>query len=70
MLQDPHTPVTPFAEEDRYGLNSVPQTSYVGVLAPSSSECGVFGEVLGASLVAQWIRICLPVQETWVRSLV
>ena len=50
MLQDPHTPVTPFAEEDRYGLNSVPQTSYVGVLAPSSSECGVFGEVLGASL--------------------
>ena len=25
---------------------------------------------LGASLVAQWIRICLPIQETWVWSLV
>ena len=25
---------------------------------------------LGTSLVAQWLRIQLPVQETWVRSLV
>ena len=25
---------------------------------------------LGTSLVAQWLRICLPTQETWVRSLV
>ena len=25
---------------------------------------------LGASLVAQWLRICLPVQGTWVRALV
>ena len=24
----------------------------------------------GASLVAQWYRICLPIRETWVRSLV
>ena len=24
----------------------------------------------GASLVAQWLRIHLPVQETWVRALV
>ena len=26
--------------------------------------------VLGASLVAQWLRICLPIQGTWVRALV
>ena len=25
---------------------------------------------IGVSLVAQWLRICLPVQGTWVRSLV
>ena len=25
---------------------------------------------LGASLVVQWLRICLPTQGTWVRSLV
>ena len=25
---------------------------------------------LGPSLVAQWWRICLPVQKTWVRSLI
>ena len=25
---------------------------------------------LGASLVAQWLRICLPMQGTWVRALV
>ena len=24
----------------------------------------------GASLVVQWLRICLPMQETWVRALV
>ena len=23
-----------------------------------------------ASLVAQWLRVCLPMQETWVRALV
>ena len=25
---------------------------------------------LGASLVVQWLRICLPMQGTWVRALV
>ena len=25
---------------------------------------------MGASLVAQWLRICLPMQGTWVRALV
>jgi len=24
----------------------------------------------GISLVVQWLRICLPMKETWVRSLV
>ena len=24
----------------------------------------------GASLVAQWLRVCLPMQGTWVRALV
>ena len=27
-------------------------------------------EKLGISLVVQWLRICLPVQGTWVQSLV
>ena len=26
--------------------------------------------VLRASLVAQWLRVCLPMQRTWVRALV
>ena len=26
--------------------------------------------VILCSLVAQWLRICLPIQETWVRSLI
>ena len=26
--------------------------------------------ILGTSLVVQWLRICLPMQEMWVRSLV
>ena len=26
--------------------------------------------VIGASLVAQWLRVCLPMQGTWVRALV
>ena len=51
-------PITPFTEEDRYALNSVPQTSHVGVLTPGSSECGILGDkafqgVIGASLVAR-----------------
>ena len=25
--------------------------------------------ITGTSLVAQWYRICLPIQETWVQSL-
>ena len=25
---------------------------------------------IGASVVAQWLRICLPMQGTWVRALV
>ena len=29
-----------------------------------------FNPLFRASLAAQWIRVCLPVQGTWVRSLV
>ena len=29
-----------------------------------------FKELNRASLVAQWLRICLPMQGTWVRALV
>ena len=38
------------------------------------TDCSGFkeikSEVLGTSLVAQWLRICLPMQGTWVQSLV
>ena len=27
-------------------------------------------QAIGTSLVAQWLGICLPMQETWVRALV
>ena len=30
----------------------------------------MLNNILGASLVAQWLRICLPMQGTWVRALV
>ena len=32
--------------------------------------CFSFKKILGTSLVAQWLRIHLPMQGTWVRSLV
>ena len=33
---------------------------------------GIYFKIMlgGASLVAQWLRICLPMQGTWVRALV
>ena len=31
---------------------------------------GIKSRITGASLVAQWLRICLPMQGTWVRALV
>lgn len=62
------TPVTPFTEEDSYGRNSVPQTSYVGVLTPvpRSAACvwnKAFQEVMGGFLGLSG-QICLPVRET------
>ena len=28
-----------------------------------------FNAIRGTSLVVQWLRVCLPMQETWVQSL-
>ena len=38
-------------------------------LCPKSIT-GVISRILGASLVAQWLRVCLPMQGTRVRALV
>ena len=47
------------------------QEYWSGVPLPSPQErmkqCQ--NQVLGTSLVVQWLRICLLMQETWVRSL-
>ena len=32
--------------------------------------CSAFSNATWASLVVQWLRICLPMQRTWVRALV
>ena len=32
--------------------------------------CQLLIGIVGASLVAQWLRVCLPMQGTWVRALV
>ena len=37
---------------------------------PNFSEFPIKTPKIGASLVAQWLRICLPMQGTWVRALV
>ena len=36
----------------------------------SPAKIKVKNEETGTSLVAQWLRICLPMQGTWVRALV
>ena len=36
---------------------------------PLNSQ-GELSIIMGASLVVQWLRICLPMQGTWVRALV
>ena len=33
-------------------------------------NCLILKAIVGTSLVAQWLRIRLPIQGTWVRSLV
>ena len=38
--------------------------------AARAKVSSLFGFILGASLVVQWLRIHLPLQGTWVRSLV
>ena len=40
------------------------------LLLPGSQSSAWLKNQSGASLVAQWLRIRLPVQGTWVRSLV
>ena len=44
---------------------------FIGILQISEKKTSSTKEVRSrASLVAQWLRICLPVQGTWVRALV
>ena len=38
--------------------------------AQDMTQTLLFKGQVGASLVAQWLRICLPMQGTWVRALV
>ena len=42
----------------------------VSVPAPSCGGLGVSKSNKGTSLVVQWLSICLPMQGTWVQSLV
>ena len=37
---------------------------------PKDTRKRFIKESWGASLVVQWLRICLPMQGTWVRALV
>ena len=39
-------------------------------LNKGTKEVAQYQKSWGASLVAQWLRICLPMQGTWVRGLV
>ena len=39
-------------------------------LTTDQSKQIIINLTIGTSLVAQWLRICLPVQGTWVRALV
>ena len=50
-------------------LSGKPITAKGGVLNKHAGKQHIKGYD-GASLVAQWWRVCLPMQETWVRSLV
>ena len=40
------------------------------IFRPAAPEDLFKNTYVGASLVAQWLRICLPMQGTWVRALV
>ena len=71
--------LTSFKEEcGAVGLTGSWHSSYQFAVYPLARCCLSLGlnllidkmKQLGASLVAQWLRICLPMQGTWVRALV
>ena len=49
-------------------LCDMPSASVIQKVAVKSSK--KIGSLSRTFLVARWLRICLPMQETWVRSLV
>ena len=61
--------VSVWDDETFLGMNSGENctTLWVYLMPPN---CTLKNGYNGASLVAQWLRICLPVQGTWVRALV
>ena len=50
-------------------METQPNPKHVAMEA-EEDEVRVSEKVVGASLVAQWLRICLPMQGTRVRALV
>ena len=52
-----------------YKMQSFDSTSLVGPYSEDKKNCKTFLKTK-ATLVAQWLRIHLPMQETWVRALV
>ena len=51
-----------------FGLENSPKFPQLGCVGEEKKL--YLQNKLGASLVAQWLRICLPMQGTWVRALV
>ena len=51
-------------------LNHIRRSSDLFSSKISSNKVALVKETLGASVVDQWKRICRPMQETWVQSLV
>ena len=44
--------------------------SFLSLSETTSSFIYSFKKCLGTYMVVQWLRICLPIQETWVQPLV
>ena len=70
MFQTKEQDKTPEEELSEMEISSLPNKKFKGMIIKMLNEFGRRMDVHRASLVAQWLRIRLPMQGTWVWALV
>ena len=66
MFQTKEQDKTPEEELSEMEISSLPNKKFKGMIIKMLNEFGRRMDVHRASLVAQWLRIRLPMQGTWV----